>query len=492
MATVPGIRVRPLNDAPVRANGGFVLYWMTAFRRTSWNLALQRAVEWSREVDRPLLIFEALRCDYPWASDRLHRFVLEGMADNRRRCEEAGVAYYPYVEPAVGRGGGLLVALAGHSCAVVADDFPAFFLPRMLRAAVRRLPVRLEAVDANGLLPLRAAGRAFPTAYAFRRFLQKALPEHLAMFPEPEPLEDAGGTLAVVPDAVLDRWPPASPELLAGDAAALGRLPVDHGVLPAPVRGGEAAARERLREFVDRGLARYAEDRNHPDRDATSGLSPYLHFGHLSVHEVFAAVMSAEGWSEDLLSRRADGRRSGWWRASASAEALLDQLITWRELGFAGCAYGEAWDRYESLPAWARATLERHAGDPRPYVYRLSEFEAAATHDPLWNAAQRQLLREGRLHNYLRMLWGKKILEWSPSPRKALEVMLTLNDRYALDGRDPNSVTGILWCLGRHDRAWGPERPVFGTVRFMSSENTRRKVEVRRYLEVYGAGLRGH
>ena len=170
---------------------------------------------------------------------------------------------------------------------------------------------------------------------------------------------------------------------------------------------------------------------------------------------------------------------------SEAAEAFLDELVTWREIGFNMCWQGEDYERYESLPDWAIKTLAVHAKDRRRYLYSLGDFEAAATHDPLWNAAQTQLLIEGRIHNYLRMVWGKKILEWTPSPREALEVMIELNNKYALDGRDPNSYTGILWCLGRYDRAWGPERPIFGKVRYMSSENTMRKVRVNEYMEKY-------
>jgi deoxyribodipyrimidine photo-lyase len=172
---------------------------------------------------------------------------------------------------------------------------------------------------------------------------------------------------------------------------------------------------------------------------------------------------------------------------TASAEAFLDQLITWRELGFNACAHQAGEAIWGNLPEWARQTLASHAHDPRRYCYTLDEFRRAATHDPLWNAAQRQLLGDGTIHNYLRMLWGKKILEWSPTPQEALAVMVELNDRYALDGRDPNSATGILWCLGRYDRPWGPTRPIFGSVRYMSSENTRRKVRLTEYLARYGA-----
>jgi len=170
-----------------------------------------------------------------------------------------------------------------------------------------------------------------------------------------------------------------------------------------------------------------------------------------------------------------------------AAEACLDQLITWRELGFNMAAHRTDYDKYESLPDWARATLAKHARDERSNLYTLKDFAGGRTHDPLWNAAQRQLVTEGRVHNYMRMVWGKKILEWSRSPEDALEIMIELNNRYAIDGRDPNSYCGIFWCLGRYDRPWGPERPVFGTVRYMSSENTARKFHVAGYLRKYGA-----
>jgi deoxyribodipyrimidine photo-lyase len=168
-----------------------------------------------------------------------------------------------------------------------------------------------------------------------------------------------------------------------------------------------------------------------------------------------------------------------------NTEAFLDQLVTWRELGYNMCWQREDYDRFESLPEWAQTTLSKHADDRRDSVYTLEQFEAGATHDPLWNAAQMQLVREGRLHNYLRMLWGKKILEWSSSPQEALAIMIELNNKYGLDGRNPNSYSGIFWCLGRYDRPWGPERLIFGKIRYMSSENTARKVRVRNYIRQY-------
>jgi deoxyribodipyrimidine photo-lyase len=407
------------------------------------------------------------------------------MADTAVALDERSVTYYPFVEPNRGAGSGLLETLAKDAAVVVTDDFPTFFLPAMVEATAARVPVLLEAVDSNGLLPMAAANREFATAYSFRRYLQKNLLEHIAEIPLEDPLAETLPGPSRLPAAITLKWPEATEDLLAGGADSLSSLPIDHSVAVAPVRGGSSAADAAMRNFLDHRLGRYRDDRNRPEAEATSGLSPYLHFGHISAHEVFLEIMRRERWSPEDVVPPANGRRAGWWSVSDSAEGFLDQLITWRELGFNVCSQRPDHGRWESLPGWAASTLSKHARDRREFVYSLDEFSNAATHDPLWNAAQTQLLREGTIHNYLRMLWGKKILEWTSHPREALEVMIELNNRYALDGRDPNSYTGIFWVLGRHDRAWGPERPIFGTVRYMSSANAARKFPVQACLDRY-------
>jgi deoxyribodipyrimidine photo-lyase len=484
--TVPATRIRILNDGAVNAGGDYVLYWMIASRRTTWNFALDRAIELSRELAKPVLVLEALRCDYRWASDRLHRFVIDGMADNAISLEDTAVTYYPYVEPSSGESRGLLEALATHACCVVTDYFPAFFLPRAVATASERLPVRLEEVDSNGLLPLSASDDTFTTAYSFRRFLQKTLPDHLPDRPDSAPLASSTDLrLKAIPSKVRERWPPASPDLLDGTEAALSAIEIDRSVRPTGDRGGMLAAKDRLDKFVTTGLDSYADRRTDMEEERTSRLSPYLHFGHISAHEVFDRIVESQHWSPGRLADEANGKRSGWWGMSVGAEAFLDQIITWRELGFNFCHTRDDHDRLESLPDWALKTLREHSSDPRSQVYSLEDFEAANTHDEVWNAAQRQLVEEGRIHNYLRMLWGKKILEWTSSPQEALDVIIHLNNKYALDGRDPNSYSGIFWCLGRYDRAWGPERPIFGKVRYMSSSNAKRKLRLTGYLEKY-------
>lgn len=488
LSPVPSSRVRPRNDEPVRSDGSYVLYWMVAARRTTWNFGLQHAVGLASELQKPLLVFEPLGCSYPYASDRLHRFVLEGMACNLSRVRQAGTAtYYPYVEAGNRAGRGLLEALASQACAVVTDEFPTFFIPRMIEAVAPRLTVRLDQVDSCGILPLRVAPEPFTTAHSFRRFLHKNVLRHLEQLPDADPL---GGIdlplLDGLPAEVASRWPATDVAAMLETPGSLDALPIDHHVEPVESVGGTEEAEQRVDSFLRYRLSRYCEYRNAPDEEAASGLSPWLHFGHVSPHQVVRAILDQEDWSPEKINEERRGSKEGWWGLSADAEAFLDQLITWREVGFNMCWHRQDHDRYESLPGWARQTLKQHAGDTRKHVYELEEFENAQTHDELWNAAQRQLVREGRMHNYLRMLWGKKILEWTASPEQALRTMIQLNDKYALDGRDPNSYSGICWVLGRYDRPWGPERPVFGKIRYMSSDNTRRKLPLEEYLHRYG------
>jgi deoxyribodipyrimidine photo-lyase len=484
-SAVPALRIRAINDAAARGDGDYVLYWMIAARRTRWSFALQRAVDWCVELRRPLVVLEAIRCDYSWASDRLHAFAIDGMADNAAAFARAGVRHHPYVEAARGAGKGLLEALAARACVVVTDEFPEFFLPRMVAAAGPRLPARLEVVDGNGLLHLRATAKAHATAFHFRRLLQAELPEHLFHLPESDPLARLAGLgTAHLPAEVTRRWPAATAALLRREPGTLAALPIDHAVPPVDFRGGPVHAGAVLRSFVADRLPRYADERNQPQVEAASGLSPYLHWGFVSAHEVFDSLARAQGWTPERLALKPTGAREGWWGMDRNAEAFLDELVTWRELAYNTAAHLPEHDRYTSLPAWARATLEKHARDDRDLL-PLDALEEGRSYDELWNATQGQLRREGRIHNYLRMIWGKRFLEWTRGPEEAVEWMLHLNNRWALDGRNPNSVSGIFWCLGRYDRPWAPERPIFGVVRYMSSANTARKLRVKDYIRRY-------
>ena len=465
----------------MKPGGDYVLYWMTSFRRASWNFALDAALAHARALDKPLVVFEPLRVGYPWASERHHAFVLEGMEDNRRAFAKSPVTYLPFVERAAGEGKGLLEALAKRACVVVGDDWPCFFVPKMQRAAAERLEVRFEVVDSNGLYPMHDTPRVFTTAHSFRTHLQKVLPTHLGTFPSATPLERLRlPTLEKLPREVTARWP-----RLGDLEVVLGELPIDHAVKKVAFLGGTTAARARLERFADRALASYADARNEPEVDGTSKLSPYLHFGMLSTHELFSRVMP-KSWNLEKLGKSIGGAKEGWWKVSPALEGFLDQFITWRELSFNMASHRpHDFTSFESLPSWALATMKKHAGDVREHVYTYEQFERGQTHDPLWNAAMGQLRTEGWFHNNVRMLWGKKIYEWSKSGADALKVMDGLMSRWSLDGRDPISWSGAMWVLGRYDRAWGPERKVFGSLRYMTSQNFARKVNVKRYVETF-------
>ncbi|HAN98107.1 MAG TPA: deoxyribodipyrimidine photolyase [Planctomycetaceae bacterium] len=492
---VPGIRIADghvpngqretatRGQAEVNRSGRYVLYWMIAHRRLRSNFALQRAADWARHLSLPLVVLEPLEVDYRWASERFHAFVIAGMQENRRRAASLPLTYLPYVEPSSGAGDGLLARMAESAAVVVTDDFPCFFHPALVRSAARHVSCRFEVVDGNGLIPLSSSPREFARAFDFRRFLQRTVRDHWEHLPQPLPFEGLRGGWE--PGKELDAWP----MLDANEPleTLVRQLPIDHAVGRSSIPGGSEAGERRAASFIAERLDDYADHRNDVDRDGASGLSPYLHFGHVSVHDLFRDVTERYGWKPQAASTSTGGSSHDWWGLPPGAESFLDELLTWRELGYHFSRHRRDYARYESLPDWARRTLEEHAKDRRDAVYSLDEFAESRTHDELWNAAQRQLVREGKIHNYLRMLWGKKILEWSAHPRDALHVMIELNNRYALDGRNPNSYSGIFWVLGRFDRAWGPERPVYGTIRYMSSDNTRRKLPVRDYLRRYAA-----
>ena len=492
---IADIRRTDANDHAFRPDGDYVLYWMIAQRRPGYNHSLSHAVDRAIEFGRPLVIFEPIRTRYRWANDRIHTFVIEGMRDNAATFARRPVTYYPYVEPAPGRGTPLLHRLAAHACTVVTDEYPCFFLPHMIEAVRHKIPARLELVDSNGIMPLRKADRTFTVAHSYRRWVQKNVLDELTDLPAADPiaddlprLESDSGALNRLA-TIQERWPAADLKgLLDGDALA--RIPIDHSVVRSPIlAGGASESGRRWRRFVENDFHKYSSDRNHPDMAATTAMSPYLHFGHISPFEMVENIFTAEDWTPDQAAKP-NGKQTGFWNLSPDAEALLEQIVVWRELGFnMTFRHPEHYDRYESLPEWSRRSLEQTATHRRPHHYTLEQFEHSQTHDELWNAAQRELVQTGIMQNYMRMLWGKMILFWTATPHQALKVMIHLNNKYGLDGRDPNSYSGIFWVLGRYDRAWGPKREVFGSVRYMTSDSTRRKLKLKKYLEKFSGKI---
>ncbi len=490
------LRVVHAVSAPARS-GRYVLYWLQQFRRLRYNRALDRAVALARTRELPLLVFEDLRCDKAWAADRHHAFAAAGMREHAARCERAGVGYLPLVETAPGQVEAILTDLVTDAAVVVADDAPTAVVVAHNALLVRLAGPRgcpVELIDDNGLVPTRLLVAACPSAAVFRRYLHKHAHAALADLPAASPLAGHG----------LRRFPPTRLRRLLQDhpagrwlqrygrrpAAALAELPIDHAVPPVPDRGGRQAGLRELRCFLARGLTAYGE-RKHPDEDVASGLSPYLHWGHLAPVEILLRICEQDpAWDPGRIPERG-GAREGFWPLAPAAQAFCDQLLTWRELGYHAWTLDADFTSYGSLPGWALATLARHAADERPAGHDLDALTAAETDDELWNAAQRQLRREGTIHNYLRMLWGKRVIEWTAEPEEAYGYLVELNNRWALDGRNPNSWSGIRWCFGCFDHPWA-ERPIYGTVRYMSSAAARRKLRLGRYLERFGpVGDRG-
>ena len=485
MVQVPLTRVTTLNDGNSKsiADSDYVVYWMIAFKRVGYNFALQRAVEWANTLSQPLLILEPLILDYPMSSIRFHKFILEGMKEVDEMIADTNAYYYPFVEQSEQQSEGLLKEISKNASVVVTDDYPTYFVPQMIAKASGEIDTKYELVDSNGVVPIRLSEKEYVRAHDFRRYLHKNLEDFITE----TPLENSLELLDKKFDpshlkTVQKKWEPYNFKEQNIDDF-LQNLDIDKTVEVSSIHGGYSYALKQLNKFIDIGYQDYAEYSSHPSKEASSQLSPYLHYGQISTHEVFEKISNLESWSPETIDPKMQGRRQGWWGSTENFESFMDELITWRELGYHTCVRRANYNQYSSLPEWAIKTLHEHSSDEREHIYSLDELIFSQTHDEIWNAAQNQLRTQGIIQNYLRMLWGKKILEWTPNPQIALSYMITLNDRFALDGRDPNSYSGVFWILGRYDRAWGPERSIYGKIRYMTSDSTSKKFNLKPYLE---------
>jgi deoxyribodipyrimidine photo-lyase len=448
-------RASKRNSAEIRPSASYVLYWSQMNRRVDANPALEAAAGLANELRLPLLFYEGLTCSYPYASDRFHSFILEGVPVTRRRLAARGIGYVFYLRRRAADPHDVLYRLAADAAAVVTDDYPTFLTPRHNAGVAARLPVAFYAVDASCIVPMNRIEKREYAAYTIRPKIRRLLREYLKPV-EPVPV-DRPFPARGLSQFHVEVTPGNIPQLVAS-------CHIDHTVAPSlAFQGGRSAAERQLAHFLEHNLRRYARSSREPSDHATSGLSPYLHFGMISSLEV-------------ALAASAQARSHQW-----VADEFLEQLIVRRELAFNFARHAERVDSLCVLPLWARKTLRRHASDRRNPVYSREQFELAQTHDALWNATQNELLLRGTIQPYYRMYWGKKIIEWSSTHEEALASMIYLHDRYALDGRDPNTYANILWCFGLHDRPW-PERPVLGTLRYLSLDGMRRKTSVDAYI----------
>lgn len=442
--------------------GRYVLYWMQSAVRSRHNQALDYAVSQANRLGLPVLVVFGLTPSYPSANARHYQFLLEGLRDVHAGLEARNL---PLLTLLTGEHGPAEAALALAQSAALMVTERAYL--RHLREWRGWLSTQLERqhpdlplaqIESELIVPLEVTSvKQEYAARTIRPRIHRALEKYLVAGEEQTPAH----RLQDLPQpSALKRLDPAQ---LADPAALIASFGVE-GVPAGVEEGGEAAAQAQLTAFLKR-LDRYDADRNIPTLDGSSRLSAYLHYGHLSALQVALAVQAHGG---------------------PGAPAFLEELIVRRELSFNLCWYNKDYDSFAVLPDWAQKTLREHQHDDHEYLYTRAELEAASTHDPYWNAAQRQMMLTGRMHNYMRMYWGKKVLEWTPDPAQAHATLVYLNDKYEQDGRNPNSYAGIGWVFGLHDRPW-TRRPVFGTVRYMNAGGLKRKFDIEAYARKWNA-----
>ncbi|HXV84926.1 MAG TPA: deoxyribodipyrimidine photo-lyase, partial [Candidatus Binatia bacterium] len=430
------------------AEGQCVVYWMQRSQRAVDNPALNLAIEAANLLKKPAVVFFSLIPNAHHANRRHYQFMLEGLPDVALALRERRVGFVWRRFPDHGL---LQFCSEVRPCMVVSDENPMAGAERLRTRMARQMQVPFWTVDADVIIPARLLAKEHYAARTIRPKIHALLPEFLG---------PVGNPKARMP------WKTSSkPDALIPDPSLIETLPVDRATAPLfAQKGGTQEALTMLRQFIEHKLKGYSRNRNRPDLDGTSRLSSYLHFGQIGPHTVALAVQKSGAPLKDR-------------------SAFLEELIVRRELAYNFVRFNPRYETFQSAEPWAKRTLNLHAKDKREHLYTEAQLENAETHDPLWNAAQKQMVLTGWMHGYLRMYWAKKILEWSSSAAAAYDIAVRLNDRYELDGRDPNGYAGIAWAIvGKHDRAWGPERSVYGKIRYMSYASTSRKFDRAAYI----------
>lgn len=448
MDTIEKQRIHTLNDFEF-CKGSYVLYWMQTSQRVFYNHGLSCAASISNKLNLPLLVFFGLTEDFPEANLRHYSFMLEGLAETSEELKKRNIRMVVWIiDPVEG-----VTGLAEDAAAVITDFGYLKTNEDWIFRASRKIKVKFIAVESNVIVPVRSASsKEEYSAATFRPKIKKLINLYLNR------VQDVRVNLSSL-DFKMKSIDLKSPR------AILEGMNIDKSVAPVDwIKGGTSRAVRMLNSFIKKKLDEYPDMRNQPSFDFSSNMSPYLHFGQIS--PVFIA--------QKILETESPGR-----------DVFLEEMIVRRELSFNFVYYNKDYDNINSLPEWARNSLLKHEPDPRIKIYSKAEFEKGLTHDIYWNAARNELVETGKMHNYMRMYWGKKIIEWTDGPETAFEYMVYLNNKYSLDGRDPNSYAGIAWCLGKHDRPWG-ERSVFGKIRYMNDKGLEKKFDMKLYLKKYG------
>jgi deoxyribodipyrimidine photo-lyase len=424
----------------------YVLHWMQASQRARYNHALEYAIEKANELHKPLLVLFGITENFPNANLRHYLFMLEGLSETKAELAHRGIQLV-IVRQSPEKAA---VEFAQDACLVVVDGGYLRIQRQWREYAAQNIDCPLIEVESDVIVPVEeASGKDEYSAGTLRPRITSKFTTYLVPLKKRRLKIDSLGFN--FNDFVIDDV-----------TAASNRLNIDKSVKPSPIfHGGTAEAKKHLQIFIAKKLERYDTDSNNPGIDSLSNMSPYLHFGQISPLQIALEAAKQSGPGPD---------------------SFLEELIVRRELSINFVYYNRRYDSYECLPPWAKRTLAFHAKDKRPQVYSLEEFETAKTHDQYWNAAQMEMVITGKMHGYMRMYWGKKIIEWSKTPQSAYTTMLYLNDKYELDGRDPNGFANVAWCFGLHDRAWG-ERKIFGKTRYMNAAGLERKFDVDAYIE---------
>lgn len=474
-------RCRVVKQSSQVEHGDCVVYWMCTAIRVDENPALDVARSIAHRSGLPLVVYQGLSQDYPFVSDRHHAFILQGARDVQRQFANEGITYALHLATRDDREPHL-VHLAKRAVCIVTEEMPTDPPRRFLRALTRQTDASVLCVDTACVVPMQMAKRAYTRAFEFRKATERLYAARVhSEWPSCD-LPTRPFDTATLTFTSLDLQCNATATLFDDLIAA---CDIDHSIGPiVDTLGGSVAGYARWEQFKASGLSRYAKARNNILVNGVSRMSPYLHYGMVSPMR---------------LAREASAAKN------AGAEKFLDELLIWRELAYVFCFYRRDHERWSALPEWARQTLEEHAADRRDKIYTWEQLARGQTDDLLWNAAQKSLLMQGELHNNVRMTWGKAILQWTASPQDALHTIVDLNHRYALDGRDPASYGGILWCLGQFDRPFKPEQPVIGTVRSRPTDVHSQRANPAEYMRrvaqprfapnpkvlVVGAGLSG-
>ena len=461
-------RTVDINGKTYNPDGEYVLYWMQSTHRLDENWGLRAAIRTANRVNLPLVVHQGLDPTYPHASDRHHTFILQGARDTARRADALGLHYQFVLRRRRDDDRRVVDRVAARAYVVFTDLFPTAGIRERVARFGERANCRVLAVDSVCTVPSGAFVKAEFAARTIRPKLAKLLDHAIEPVAEDVPRIPLSDALRASLRATIAEHGGLTPlsiatmsdEEIAREVAA---CEIDHTVGAGALAGGSVAAHTRFSHFLQHTLPRYGEQRNEAaDGDGTSRLSPYLHYGQIASAQVVRDARAAGVGADDL-------------------EAFVQQVTTWRELAFNWCVRTPNFDQLSALPDWVQRTMAEHVNDPRPALYDLEELEAGRTSDRLWNASQHELVTQGIIHNYPRMLWGKTLLLWTESYEQARTVMFHLNDKYALDGRDPNSVGGIMWCLGLWDRPWG-NKAVWGGIRPMVTHRAKMKFDVEGYV----------